>query len=228
MIYILEDDENIRGLIEYALTGSDLPCGGFGTPSDFFAALTREKPDLVLLDIMLPEEDGLCVLKKLRANPQTAQIPVIMLTAKGTEYDKVVGLDMGADDYVTKPFGILELISRIKVQLRRSDGRKSTPGEYSFGALSVSADRHTVTVSNEEILLTYKEFELLLLLISNCGKVLTRDRILTDIWGFEFDGESRTVDVHIRTLRSKLGECGGMIETVRGIGYKFNAGGEKA
>ena len=228
MIYILEDDENIRGLIEYALTGSDFECRGFGTPSEFFSAVRKALPSLVLLDIMLPEEDGLCVLKKLRANPQTAAVPVILLTAKGTEYDKVVGLDMGADDYVTKPFGILELISRIKVQLRRTSERSAGSGDYDFGDLAVSADRHTVTVLREEVPLTYKEFELLLLLISNAGKVLTRDRILTEIWGFEFDGESRTVDVHIRTLRSKLGECGAMIETVRGIGYKFNPNGEKS
>lgn len=228
MIYILEDDENIRGLIEYALTGSGFECRGFGTPSQFFSAVRKTLPSLVLLDIMLPEEDGLSVLKKLRGAPETKKIPVIMLTAKGTEYDKVVGLDMGADDYVTKPFGILELISRIKAQLRRFEERGVISGEYSFGELYVSADRHTVTVSGEEVPLTYKEFELLLLLISNAGKVMTRDRILSQIWGFEFDGESRTVDVHIRTLRAKLRECGNMIETVRGIGYKFNAGGEKA
>lgn len=222
MIYILEDDENIRGLIEYALAGSDLPCRGFGVPSAFWSAVRECPPSLVLLDIMLPEEDGLSVLKKIRAMPPLKNVPVIMLTAKGTEYDKVVGLDSGADDYVTKPFGILELVSRIKAQLRRTGGAAPVRGEYTFGKLTLSADRHTVLSCGDEILLTYKEFELLHLLVSNEGKVLTRDKILSEIWGFDFDGESRTVDVHIRTLRAKLGECGVMIETVRGIGYKFN------
>ncbi|MGN1119530.1 MAG: winged helix-turn-helix domain-containing protein, partial [Oscillospiraceae bacterium] len=184
-------------------------------------AMKAEKPSLLLLDIMLPEEDGLSVLAKLRADAEYATLPVILLTAKGTEYDKVIGLDSGADDYVAKPFGTMELISRVKALLRRSAANQSAEKpDMSVGQLYVSPSKHIVTAAGEQVTLTYKEFELLCFLLENKGKVLTRDRILEKVWGYDFDGESRTVDVHIRTLRSKLGACADIIETVRGIGYK--------
>ena len=183
-----------------------------------FAALEQEKPDLLLLDIMLPEEDGMQVLAKLRSNPEYVGLPVIMLTAKGSEYDKVIGLDSGADDYVAKPFGTMELISRIKALLRRTSSQETK--EYDFGGLYVNTSKHIVRVNGSEVQLTFKEFELLCYLLENMGTVLSREKIISKVWGYDFDGESRTVDVHIRTLRMKLGDCGGMIETVRGIGYK--------
>ena len=223
MIYLLEDDESIRNFTCYALNNSGYEARGFERPSEFFSALSEEIPSLVLLDIMLPEEDGLEVLRRLREKSETASLPVIMLTAKSTEFDKVVGLDSGADDYISKPFGMMELISRIKALLRRS-GKTRDMGEYSVGALYVCPEKHIVRVSGRDIVLTFKEFELLALLISNRGTVFTRDKILRRIWGFEFDGENRTVDVHIRTLRTKLGECGELIETVRGIGYRIGDG----
>ena len=220
MIYLLEDDESIRNFVVYALNNTGLPAAGFEKPSEFWQAVGMETPSLVLLDIMLPEEDGLEVLKKLRSRSDTADLPVIMLTAKSTEYDKVIGLDSGADDYVSKPFGMMELISRIKALLRRTENK---PGkdEYLIDGLYVSPAKHIVKVNGREVTLTFKEFELLCLLISGRGTVFTRDQILKNIWGYEFDGENRTVDVHIRTLRSKLGECGDLIETIRGIGYKI-------
>ena len=218
MVYMLEDDANIRNFVLYALTNSGLEAKGFEHPSEFWEALKEEEPSVLLLDIMLPDEDGLSVLAKLRANPEHASLPVIMLTAKGTEYDKVIGLDSGADDYVAKPFGTMELISRIKALLRRTASNSTV--EYSVGGLYVNSTKHIVKVNGEEVQLTYKEFELLCLLLENMGTVLSREKIISKVWGYDFDGESRTVDVHIRTLRLKLGECGGMIETVRGIGYK--------
>lgn len=220
MIYLLEDDESIRNFVEYALNNSGLESKGFEKPSDFWKAVEKRIPNLVLLDVMLPEEDGLEVLKKLRNRSETRKLPVIMLTAKDSEYDKVIGLDSGADDYVAKPFGMMELISRIKALLRRteSDTKKD---EYTAGGLYVCPSKHIVRANGKDVVLTYKEFELLCLLISNRGTVFTRDQILRNIWGFEFDGENRTVDVHVRTLRTKLGECGQLIETVRGIGYKI-------
>ena len=220
MIYLLEDDESIRNFVEYALNNSGLESKGFEKPSDFWKAVEERIPNLVLLDVMLPEEDGLEVLKKLRNRSETRKLPVIMLTAKDSEYDKVIGLDSGADDYVAKPFGMMELISRIKALLRRteSDTKKD---EYTAGDLYVCPSKHIVRANGNDVVLTYKEFELLCLLISNRGTVFTRDQILRNIWGFEFDGENRTVDVHVRTLRTKLGECGQLIETVRGIGYKI-------
>lgn len=219
MIYILEDDGSIRNFVEYALNGQGMETRGFERPSDFWRELDRCVPSLLLLDIMLPEEDGLEILKKLRARRDTRRLPVIMLTARGTEYDKVRGLDIGADDYVAKPFGIMELISRIRALLRRAEPEEAE-GDYSLGGLRVSAATHTVTANGESVALTYKEFELLSLLLSKPGTVFTRDRILASVWGVDFDGESRTVDVHIRTLRAKLGPCGDLIKTVRGIGYK--------
>ena len=183
----------------------------------------REQPDLVLLDIMLPGEDGLEILKKLKNSSKTKDIPVIMVTAKGSEYDKVVGLDSGADDYVTKPFGMMELISRIKAVLRRS-GKQQDKTKLSVGGISLDTKKHEVKVDGEQVVLTLKEFELLEKLMRNQGIVLTRDQLLTEIWGYDFDGETRTVDVHIRTLRQKLGEQGSLVKTVRGVGYRI--GGE--
>ena len=220
MIYFLEDDNNIRNFVIYALNNTGLEAEGFETPEKFWEAMKNEMPDLLLLDIMLPGEDGISILKKIRNNGRTRKLPVIMLTAKGTEYDKVLGLDSGADDYVSKPFGTMELISRIKALLRRT-GNYDEPAEYRRGSLYVCPSKHIVRVDDKDVTLTLKEFELLCFLFKNNGMVLTRDEILSHIWGYEFDGESRTVDVHIRTLRSKLGDAGKYIETVRGIGYKM-------
>ena len=223
MIYLLEDDNNIRNFVTYALNNSGLDCQGFERPSVFWNAVEKKVPDLVLLDIMLPEEDGLSVLDKLRHRSDTRNLPIMMLTAKSTEYDKVIGLDAGADDYVTKPFGTMELIARVKALLRRT-APAVDERVYTLGKLSVNPLKHTVTLGGTAINLTLKEFELLTYLFKNQGNVLTRDQILQEIWGYEFDGENRTVDVHIRTLRSKLGECGELIETVRGIGYRIGGG----
>ncbi len=219
MIYLLEDDDGIRSYVLYALGSSGLDAEGFEKPSLFWEALANEMPDLVLLDIMLPEEDGLSVLSKLRNNSDTASMPVIMLTAKDTEYDKVVGLDAGADDYIAKPFGTLELISRIKALLRRT---LPDPEEcLKVGSIAIYPSRREVLVDGTSVSLTKKEYELLLLLVRSEGKVLTRDELLSKVWGYDFSGESRTVDVHIRTLRSKLGEYGDIIATARGVGYKI-------
>ena len=220
MIYLVEDDESIRELVVYTLKSQDLDAKGFAKPSLFWKELEKEVPSLILLDIMLPEEDGLQILKKLRSMSQTKKVPIMMLTAKGTEYDKVIGLDYGADDYMPKPFGMMELISRIKALMRRTAANGKND-EYTADGLYVCPSKHIVKANGKEVVLTYKEFELLCLLISNKGTVFNRDQILQRIWGFEFDGENRTVDVHIRTLRTKLGECGALIETVRGIGYKI-------
>ena len=218
MVYLLEDDESIRRFVIYALRQTGMEAEGFPLPSLFREAVAHKKPDIALLDIMLPEEDGISVLKWLRSRPDTKQLPVIMLTAKTTEYDKVTGLDSGADDYISKPFGTMELISRIKALLRRT---AQTDTEYTVGKLYVNKHRHIVTVDGKETELTLKEFELLCLLLKNRGAVLTRDQLLNDIWGYDYDGENRTVDVHIRSLRSKLGESGDIIGTVRGVGYKI-------
>lgn len=222
MIYLLEDDDSIRNFVAYALNNSGLETRDFAVPSAFWAGVRGQIPSLILLDIMLPEEDGMSVLRKLRARPETKDIPVIMLTAKGTEYDKVIALDSGADDYVTKPFGIMELMARVRAHLRRREQEEVR--EYRIGELYVCPARHIVLADGEEVTLTHKEFDLLCLLLSDSGTVFTRDRILSEIWGFRFDGESRTVDVHIRTLRTKLGACGDLIETVRGVGYKIGGG----
>ena len=222
MIYLLEDDASIRSFVEYALNNSSLPAKGFERPSQLWCALEEEIPSLILLDIMLPEEDGIEVLKKLRGRPDTKSIPVIMLTAKSTEYDKVIGLDSGADDYVSKPFGIMELIARIKALLRRTESAVVQEAEeYTIENLYVCPKKHIVRVDSKDVVLTLKEFELLCLFLNNQGIVLSRDQLLSQIWGYNFDGESRTVDVHIRTLRQKLGSAGDIIETVRGIGYKI-------
>ena len=222
MIYLLEDDNNIRNFVTYALNNSGLDAEGFAAPREFWAAMEKQKPQLVMLDIMLPEEDGLSILARLRKTPATKNLPIMMLTAKSTEYDKVVGLDGGADDYVTKPFGTMELIARVKALLRRAEPVSDTR-VYEAGGLFLSPAKHIVRVNGEDVALTLKEFELLSYLFKNRGNVLTRDQILQEIWGYEFDGENRTVDVHIRTLRSKLGSCGELIETVRGVGYRISA-----
>ncbi len=223
MIYVLEDDGNIRKLILYTLRTSGFEAEGFDRPSAFWPAMEARKPRLLLLDIMLPEEDGLSILKKLRLNPDTAQLPIIMLTAKGSEYDKVIGLDSGADDYVPKPFGMMELVSRVKAVLRRAE--PAAQEEYRLGDLYVCPAKHIVMAGDQEIKLALKEFELLVLLLRNVGVVLTRDALLNQIWGYSFDGESRTVDVHIRNLRKKLGDAGACIETVKGVGYKIGGTG---
>lgn len=225
MIYVLEDDESIRELIIYTLNGQKVEAKGFSTPSEFWEAISEKVPSLVLLDIMLPEEDGFSILEKLRAAPATKRLPIIMLTAKGSEYDIVRGLDIGADDYIPKPFRMMELLSRIRALLRRSGANDGRMEEYRVGNLYVNPTRHEVQVDGKDVVLTLKEFELLNLLISRQGIVFTRAQLLDEIWGYGFDGESRTVDVHVRTLRQKLGPAGNYIETVRGIGYKI--GGEK-
>ena len=225
MIYLLEDDDSIRKLVLYGLDSQGFQAKGFALPSEFWRAMDAEMPELVLLDIMLPEEDGLSILRKLRARPATKRLPIIMLTAKNSEYDRVIGLDHGADDFVSKPFSMLELIARIRAVLRRAEPAQAS-GDFSLGLLFVSPDRHGVKVGGKDVTLTNKEFELLCLLLRNKGIVLTRATLMDRVWGFESERENRTLDVHIRTLRVKLGEAGSYIETVRGIGYKI--GGENA
>lgn len=225
MIYFVEDDASIRELVLYTLNNAGLQAEGFERPSAFWAAMEQVRPTLILLDIMLPEEDGLSILRKLRADRATRAIPVMMLTAKGTEYDTVLALDAGADDYVPKPFRMMELLSRIRALIRRAEGYNTLPEseEYHIDGLELSPSRHLVRVNGQEIALTFKEFELLCLLVENRGIVLSRDKILDKVWQDTMGRESRTVDVHIRTLRHKLGTIGGRIETVRGVGYKFKA-----
>ena len=224
MIYLVEDDASIRELVAYALNNSGFEAEGFAAPADFWKAMERRRPQLVLLDIMLPGEDGLQILKKLRSAPATRRLPVIMVTAKGSEYEKVMGLELGADDYIPKPFGMMELVARVKAVLRRSG---SLPQEeaVSAGPIRIFPEEHRVEVDGREVALTLKEYELLSMLLRNRGVVLTRDRLLEEIWGYSFDGENRTVDVHIRTLRQKLGPAGDRIETVRGVGYKIGGTG---
>lgn len=222
MIYILEDDDNIRKLINYSLKSQGFEVQDFALPSAFWSALQTTNPDLLLLDIMLPEEDGISILKKLRSNPKTSTIPVIMLTAKDSEYDVVTGLDSGADDYVTKPFGMMALVSRIKAVLRRYEKSDSHKELLEAGGIKIDENQHTVFAGNQQLFLTVKEFDLLVLLIKNRGNVLTREQLLESVWGISSEIESRTVDVHIRTLRAKLGEYEKNIETIRGVGYKVN------
>lgn len=226
MIFCVEDDDNIRELVIYTLETTGFPARGFSEGTAFLKALEEETPELILLDIMLPGIDGMEILRKLKSGKKTRNIPVIMVTAKGTEYDKVIGLDSGADDYVTKPFGMMELISRIKAVLRRSK-KIETGEELEVSGVVVDSQKHEVKVDGKSVVLTLKEFELLELLMNNRNIVLTRDKLLSEIWGYEYVGETRTVDVHIRTLRQKLGDKGYIIETVRGVGYRIGDDHEK-
>ena len=218
MIYLLEDDSSIRDFVLYTLNSQGMQACGFGLPSEFWAAMETQVPSLILLDWMLPEEDGISVLKKIRGSSRTEKIPVMLLTAKGSEYDKVVGLDSGADDYMAKPFGMMEMLSRIRALLRRT---QTEPTIYRLGALQVDPVAHIVEVEGAQITLTQKEFEVLCLLLKKRGQVISREQLIESVWGYTFTGETRTVDVHIRTLRQKLGNEGGCIETIRGYGYKI-------
>lgn len=227
MIYCVEDDAGIRELVVYTLQNTDMEARGFSDGAALTAALRGAKPDLILLDIMLPGEDGISILRRLRSLPDTAAIPVILLTAKNTEYDKVIGLDSGADDYIAKPFGMMELVARIRAVLRRSQDKLLSADSHPLtaGAISIDERAHTVCVSGRDVQLTLKEYQLLVLLMKNQGAVLTRDVLLENIWGYGSESETRTVDVHIRTLRQKLGDSGALIETVRGVGYRMGAAG---
>ena len=221
-IYYVEDDTSIRELVLYALKTAEFQVMGFENAASFYKRMKEQQPDLILLDIMLPDEDGVSILKKLKSRPDTENIPVIMMTAKSSEYDKVLGLDSGADDYITKPFGVMELISRVKAVIRRSDRSKGSAGEVlKIGELVLDEQKHEVYARGQEVSLTFKEFELLSYLMKKRGLVLSRDKILNTIWNYEYEGESRTVDVHIGSLRQKLGTCGDFIKTIRGIGYKI-------
>ena len=217
-VFILEDDESIRELVSYTLKQSGYDVKGYSRPSELFKELKTEKPDLFLLDIMLPEMDGIKVIKQIKENRNLASIPVIILTAKVTEYDTVIGLDAGADDYITKPFGMMELLARINAVLRRS--KKNDQDEIKIGRLKVIPSKHLVFVDNDKIKLTQKEYQLLITLLENFEIVISRDQLLNNIWGYDFDGENRTVDVHIRSLRKKLGIAADIIQTERGFGYK--------
>lgn len=219
MIYCVEDESAIRDLMVYTLKVSGFEAQGFEDSVDFWLAMKAQKPELIILDVMLPGEDGLTILKRLRSSPVTADIPVIMATAKGSEYDKVIGLDGGADDYLAKPFGMMEMVSRIKAVLRRTTPKQAKV--ISYGGITLDESKHTVTVNKMPVALTLKEYEILRLFMENPGQVFTREILLSDIWGVDFAGETRTVDVHIGTLRTKLDKAGDMIETVRGVGYKM-------
>ena len=219
MIFCVEDDRDIRELVVYTLQTAGYEAIGIPEGEELFRRLRTERPELILLDIMLPGEDGITILKKLRSDASTAEIPVIMATAKGTEYDKVIGLDLGADDYIVKPFGMMEMVSRVKAVLRRTV--KEVSESIRAGDILMDTGSHEVSVCGQPVRLTLKEFDLLKLLMENAGRVYSREQILDIVWGVEFVGETRTVDVHIGTLRTKLGPCGGYIETVRGIGYRM-------
>ncbi|MDR2245862.1 MAG: response regulator transcription factor [Treponema sp.] len=221
MIYLVEDEAGIRDLVLYTLRNTGFETRGFESAGEFWKAMDgKPSPDLVILDIMLPGEDGLSVLKRLRSRPETRKLPILMLTAKGSEYDTVLGLENGADDYLTKPAGMMELVARIKSLLRRTAGGEDGKGEYRAGGLYVSLPRHLVRVNNGEVSLTLKEFDLLAYLLANTGMALSREQILSAVWGYDGDAETRTVDTHILTLRGKLGPAGALIRTVRGVGYK--------
>lgn len=220
MIFCVEDDSAIRDLMIYTLNATGFEAAGFGDSTSFWQAMRQQEPELIILDIMLPGEDGLLILKKLRAQTEYADIPVIMATAKGTEFDKVTGLDMGADDYLAKPFGMMEMVSRIRAVLRRVKKREA-PKLLRVGKLELNMEEHTVFAGGERIVLTLKEYELLALFMNHPGRVYTRDQLLDQIWDADYAGETRTVDVHIGTLRTKLGECGEYLETVRGVGYRM-------
>lgn len=220
LVYCVEDDDGIRNMMIYTLHASGFEAEGFSDGESFFEAVKRTVPALVLLDIMLPGEDGITILNRLRTGVATAGVPVILASAKGTEYDKVIGLDTGADDYLVKPFGMMEMISRVKAVLRRVSPRLE-PDLLQVGKLTLDTVAHTVSVDGEPVTLTYKEYEMLRLFMEKPGQVFSRDRLLSAVWGMDFVGETRTVDVHIATLRDKLGACGELIETVRGVGYRM-------
>ena len=219
LIYIVEDDKNIAEIESFALKNIGYEVKDFFCARDFYRELEKRVPDLFLLDVMLPDEDGLSIIRKLKSNPKTAYPPIILVTAKTSEIDKVKGLDIGADDYMTKPFGVMELISRVKALLRRSQVIGAVPLVLSFETIRMEEEKHVVTVKGEACELTYKEYELLKLLLINSGIVTSRDVIMDKIWGTDFEGESRTLDMHIKTLRKKLGEAGSYIKTVRNVGY---------
>ncbi len=216
MIYCIEDDSAIRDLMVYTLQASGFEARGFESDAGFWPAMREQRPELVILDVMLPGEDGLTILRKLRSSPVTADIPVIMATAKDSEYDTVIGLDSGADDYLAKPFGMMEMVSRIRAVLRRSGSKQ--PMLLSHGIVAMDESKHTVTVNGKAVFLTLKEYELLKLFMENPGRVFTRDNILSIVWGVDYSFETRTVDVHIGTLRTKLENAGDYIQTIRGVG----------
>ncbi len=220
LVYCVEDDAAIRELLVYTLRNTGYEAQGFVSGESFFQALQKRLPDLILLDVMLPGEDGVSILKRLRAAPETRALPVILVTARGSEFDKVTGLDSGADDYITKPFGMMELLSRVRAALRRT-GPSAPPETLEAGRITMDTLRHTVQADGVAVALTRREYDLLETLIRSGGAVLTRDRLLSEIWGYGFGGETRTVDVHIRSLRQKLGDAAALIETVRGVGYRM-------
>lgn len=220
MIWCVEDDPSIREIEVYALNSTGLEARGFADGGEFWEALDTEQPELVLLDVMLPGEDGVAILKRLRSDERYREIPVIMATAKGTEFDKVQSLDLGADDYITKPFGMMEMVSRVKAVLRRSQPKQSAP-LLKLKGLTLDENQHTVTIDDQRVVLTYKEYELLRLFLSHPGMAFSREQLLQTVWNTEYAVETRTVDMHIRTLRQKLGEYGRYIETIRGVGYRL-------
>ena len=221
MIFCVEDDAGIRDLMIYTLNASGFRAVGFENAKEFYTALADTVPELIMLDIMLPGEDGISILKRLKADARTADIPVIMATAKGNEYDKVIGLDLGADDYLAKPFGMMEMASRVRAVLRRSGRAAEKPQLIRVGSLEMDLNEHSVTADGIRVQLTLKEFELLHTFMTNPGRAFTRERLLSSVWCEDFMGETRTVDVHVGTLRQKLGFCGKYIRTVRGVGYKL-------
>lgn len=222
MIYCVEDERNIRELLIYTLETTGFKARGLGNGNELMKVLKEEIPELILLDIMLPGDDGYTILEQLKSMPSVKDVPVIMVTAKEAEFDKVKGLEGGADDYITKPFGMMEFVARVKAVLRRS-ARQNEDKELHYDELYLNVGRHEVRYREEKVDLTRKEFELLQYLLENKGLVMTRNQILCHVWGYDFDGETRTVDVHVRTLRQKLGEAGNLIETVRGVGYRIGA-----
>ena len=223
MIYCVEDDESIREIEVYALQSTGFEAAGFSDGAAFFEAVQKQTPQLVLLDVMLPGEDGVAILKRLRAAPATKSVPVVMATARGAEYDKIASLDLGADDYLVKPFGMMEMVARVRAVLRRAAPQEETR-VLAGGGIEMDLTAHRVTVGGTAVELTLKEFEVLRLLLTEPGVVFTRERLLSEVWGMDYDGETRTVDVHIRTLRAKLGAAGEAIETVRGVGYRLGEG----
>ncbi len=223
MIYCVEDDSAIRDIEVYALRSTGFEAEGLENGEQLFDAIAKRVPELIILDVMLPGEDGLEILKRIRFSALTRSVPVIMATARGEEYDKITGLDSGADDYLVKPFGMMEMVSRVRAVLRRSGGGESAQKLLTLGSLALDPASHTVTVNGQAVTLTLKEFEILRTMMAKPGVVFTRDRLLSEVWGTDYDGETRTVDVHIRTLRQKLGDAGALIGTVRGVGYRMEA-----